>query len=62
MYFIVVDDKFCNKNFTHQLYVLALAKLLFKRNRLYFSTSDRKYTYMEKNVLVNSTSTKMMTG
>jgi hypothetical protein len=48
MYFIVLDDKFCNKNFTHQLYVLALAKMLFKRNQLYFSTSERKYAYMEK--------------
>jgi hypothetical protein len=48
MYYIVLDDKYCNKSFTHKIYVLALAKLLFKRDRLYFSTSDRKYTYMEK--------------
>jgi hypothetical protein len=48
MYFIVVDDKYCRKSFMHRYYVLALAKLLFKRNRLYFSTADRKYTYMDK--------------
>ena len=48
MYFIVIDEKYWRKSLVHKLYVLALAKLLFKRHRLYFSTGERKYAYMEK--------------
>jgi hypothetical protein len=48
MYFIVIDKKYWGKSFLHRVYVLALAKLLFRRHRLYFSTADRKSTYMDK--------------
>lgn len=48
MYFIVRDEKYWRKSLVHKVYVLALAKLLFKRHRLYFSTGERKYAYMEK--------------
>ena len=48
MYFIVINDEYWSKSFLHRLYVLTLAKLLFRRRRLYFSTEHRKYTYMVK--------------
>jgi hypothetical protein len=48
MYHIVTDDNYCQKSYCHQLYILTLAYTLFEEKRLYFSTSERKYTYMVK--------------
>ena len=48
MYFMVVDDAYCNKSYFHRLYVLTVAYTLFEEKRLYFSTTARKYTYLGK--------------
>jgi hypothetical protein len=45
MWIIINDDKYCEK---HQWFILVLAYALFKEKRLYFSTPERKYTYMVK--------------
>ena len=48
MWIIIIDDKYCNKDLDHQLYVLAVAFILHKYNKLLFSTLKRKYLYMDK--------------
>ena len=48
MYFIVTNETYCNKSYFHRLYVLTVAYTLFEEKRLYFSTTERKYTYMGK--------------
>jgi hypothetical protein len=48
MYFIVTNDSYCKKSYFHRLYVLTVAHILFEEKRLYFSTTERKYTYMAK--------------
>jgi hypothetical protein len=45
---IITDDRYCNKDLNHQLYVLAVAFILHKQNKLLFSTLTRKYLYMDK--------------
>jgi hypothetical protein len=45
MWIIINDDKYCEG---HQWFILVLAYTLFKEKRLYFSTFERKYTYMVK--------------
>jgi hypothetical protein len=45
---IIIDDKYCNKDLNHQLYVLAVAFILHKHNKLLFSTLEHKYLYMDK--------------
>jgi hypothetical protein len=48
MYFIVTNEAYCNKSYFHRLYVLTVAYTLFEEKRLYFSTTERKYTYLGK--------------
>ena len=48
MYIIVTDEQYCQKSYFHRLYILAVAYTLFTEKRLYFSTTERKYTYMVK--------------
>jgi hypothetical protein len=48
MYFIVTNESYCNKSYFHRLYVLTVAYTLFEEKRLYFSTPERKYTYLGK--------------
>ena len=45
MWIIINDDKYCEE---HRWFILVLAYTLFTEKRLYFSTSERKYTYMVK--------------
>ena len=48
MLVIILDDEYCNKDLDHQLYVLAVAFILHRQNKLLFSTLERKYLYMDK--------------
>jgi hypothetical protein len=48
MYVMVTDDQYCKKSYFHRLYILTVAYTLFTEKRLYFSTTERKYTYMVK--------------
>ena len=45
MWIIINYDKYCEE---HRWFILVLAYTLFQQKRLYFSTSERKYTYMVK--------------
>ena len=45
MWIIMSDDKYCEE---HRWFILVLAYTLFQQKRLYFSTPERKYTYMVK--------------
>jgi hypothetical protein len=43
MYYVTDNEKYCDE---HRLFILVLSYTLFKEKRLYFSTPERKYTYM----------------
>jgi hypothetical protein len=47
MYFML-DNEYYNKSYYHRVYILTVASMLFEEKRLYFSTTERKYTYMGK--------------
>jgi hypothetical protein len=48
MWILVLDDEYCYKSLDHQLYIIAVAYVLHKYNKLLFSNADRKYLYMDK--------------
>jgi hypothetical protein len=47
MYFML-DNEYYKKSYYHRVYILTVASMLFEEKRLYFSTTERKYTYMGK--------------
>jgi hypothetical protein len=48
MWFLVIDDEYCNKSLDHKLYIIAVAYILHKYSKLLFSNLERKYLYMDK--------------
>jgi hypothetical protein len=53
MYDLVSDDNYCNKDLTHQIYMLALGCELSKRKILLFSSAERKYLYLDKIIQIS---------